>query len=70
MITDISGPDVSYIRYLEDQTVELKKDWSPYSFEFEMKEDSDDNGRIEFNMGNQPSTAAIHIRNVRLEKVK
>ena len=70
MITDISGPDVSYIRYLEDQTVDLKKDWSPYSFEFEMKEDSDDNGRIEFNMGNQPSTAAIHIRNVRLEKVK
>ncbi len=68
MVTDISGPDVSYIRYLEDQTVDLTKDWAPYSYEFEMKEESDDNGRIEFNMGKQTSTAAIHIRNVRLEK--
>ena len=68
MITAITGPDVSYLRYLEDSTVELKKDWDSYSFEFEMKEDSDDNGRIEFDLGKQQSTATVHIRNVRLEK--
>ena len=33
-----------------------------------MKEESDDKGRVEFNMGNQGSKATIHIRNVRLEK--
>ena len=70
MVTDISGPDVSYIRYLEDQSIDLGKDWKEYSFEFEMKEESDDNGRIEFNMGKQQSTAPVHIRNVRVEKLK
>ena len=52
MITAITGPDVSYLRYLEDSTVELKKDWDSYSFEFEMKEDSDDNGRQAAEHGN------------------
>ena len=37
---------------------------------FEMTERDDDAGRIEFNMGNQGSTATIHIRNVRLEEVQ
>ena len=34
------------------------------------KDESDDKGRVEFNMGNQDSAATIHIRNVRLEKVE
>ena len=33
-----------------------------------MKQDTDPNGRLEFNMGNQHSTAAIHISNVKVEK--
>jgi len=69
MIADISGPDVNYVRYLEDQTIDLTTDWQTYSFDFTMNEETDDNGRIEFNMGDQDSTATIHITNVRLEKI-
>lgn len=69
-ITSVTGPDVSYIRYLEDNTIALTKDWAPFSFEFEMKEDSDDNARIEFNLGRYSGTAAVHLRNVRYEEVK
>ena len=47
--------------------VTLTTEWQTYSFTFEMTEDDDDKGRVEFNMGAQGSTATIHIRNVRLE---
>ncbi|MBR0145128.1 MAG: family 16 glycosylhydrolase [Eubacterium sp.] len=70
MITAITGPDVSWLRYFEDTKMDLTKDWQSFSYEFEMKEEDDDNGRIEFDLGKQGSTAAVHIRNVRLEKVQ
>jgi hypothetical protein len=35
-----------------------------------MTEADDDMGRVEFNMGNQGSTATLHIKNVRLEIVE
>ncbi|WP_173472505.1 family 16 glycosylhydrolase [Eubacterium ruminantium] len=66
----ISAPDVDWIRYFKDTTVELTEEWQEYSFEFKMTEESDDNGRVEFNMGKQGSTATIHIKNVRLEKIE
>ena len=50
--------------------MKLTKDWQTFEFEFEMKDKDDDSGRVEFNMGNQGSTATIHIRNVRLEEVQ
>ncbi|MBD5513135.1 MAG: family 16 glycosylhydrolase, partial [Lachnospiraceae bacterium] len=68
MITDISAPDRGYIRYLEDKTDELTKDKQHFEHEFDMKSDSDANGRVEFNLGNQGSTAKVYITNVRLEK--
>ena len=68
MITAITGPDVSWLRYFEDTKQDLTKDWQTFSYEFEMKEADDDNGRIEFDLGKQGSTATVHIRNVRLEK--
>ncbi len=68
MIVAITGPNVEYKRYLEDTSMDLGKDWKTYSFDFEMKEDSDDNGRLEYDLGKQGSTATVHIRNVRLEK--
>lgn len=70
MITDVSAPDNGYIRYLDDTRVKLGTERQSYSYDFDMTQDSDPNGRIEFNLGNQKSTATVHITGVRLEKVK
>ena len=66
----VTAPDANWIRYFPDTPIDLETDWKTYEFEFDMTEKSDDNGRVEFNMGNQGSTATIHIRNVRLEVVE
>ena len=63
----VTAPTANWIRYFPDTPVDLTADWQ--TFEFDMKDESDDKGRVEFNMGNQDSAATIHIRNVRLEKV-
>ena len=63
----VTAPEVNWIRYFPDTPVDLTTDWQEYSFTFEMTEEDDDMGRVEFNMGAQGSTATIHIRNVRLE---
>lgn len=70
MITAVTAPEVDWIRYFPDTKVELTGEWQTYSFEFDMEEEDDDKGRVEFNMGKQDSTATIHITNVRLEKVQ
>ncbi|SES79284.1 carbohydrate binding domain-containing protein [[Clostridium] polysaccharolyticum] len=68
MIADVSGPDRSYVRYFNDTKVELTKESKPYSFDFTMEQDDDANGRLEFNLGNQGSKAAVYISNVKLVK--
>lgn len=68
MIADISGPDNGYIRYFPDITVALTDTTQSYSYEFDMTNATDANGRLEFNLGNQNSTAQVRISNVRLEK--
>lgn len=70
MIVCISAPTAGWIRYLEDTKVTLSTDWQTYTYEFEMTEKDDNNGRLEFNMGNQGSTAAIYLRNVRVEEIQ
>ncbi len=69
MITNISAPDLNFIRYLEDQKLTLTTEPQTYEYEFFMMGDNDANGRVEFNMGCQGSTASIHITNVRVEKI-
>ncbi len=69
MITNISAPDLNFIRYLEDQKLTLTTQPQTYEYEFYMMGDNDANGRVEFNMGCQGSTASIHITNVRVEKI-
>ena len=69
MIVGISAPDNGWIRYFPDTSVALTTDKQTYEFEFTMANDDDANGRLEFNMGNQGSTAGIHITNVRVEKI-
>ena len=66
----ITAPDVNWIRYFPDTPIDLTPEWQTYTFEFEMTQRNDDNGRVEFNMGKQGSTATIHIRNVRLTKAE
>lgn len=65
----ISAPDLNYLRYFGDDVVELTTEKQSYEFEFVMKEDSDPNGRLEFNMGSMGPTATIWISNVKFEKV-
>lgn len=70
IITGITAPDDGYKRYLNDTKLSLKaNEMQHYSYTFDMKDKSDVNGRVEFNLGNQGSTATVHITNVRLEKV-
>lgn len=70
IITGVTAPDLNYIRYMADTTVDLSTSKQSYSYTFDMTSDSDPNGRMEFNLGNQGSTATVHIDNVRIEKVK
>lgn len=69
MITTVSAPDLNFIRYFEDTKLELTTEPQLYEYEFFMMGDNDANGRVEFNMGKQGSTATIHISNVRVEKM-
>lgn len=69
MITNISAPDLNFIRYFGDEKLTLTTEPQTYEYEFAMLSDTDANGRVEFNMGAQSSEATIHITNVRVEKV-
>ena len=69
MITGISAPNFNYTRRFGDVKVELTTSKKHYSYEFVMTADSDADCRIEYNCGSQGSKAAIHISNVRLEKI-
>ena len=68
--TGITAPDNGYIRYFNDTTVNLTTKKKTYSYTFDMKSDTDPNGRVEFNLGNQGSTAGVHISNVKVVRVK
>lgn len=69
MLVGISAPDNGWIRYFPDTGTELKTEKQTYQYEFTMTQESDANGRLEFNMGNRQSTAGIHITNIRVEKI-
>ncbi len=70
MIVCVSAPTAGWIRYLQDTKLGLTTDWQTYTYDFEMTEKDDNNGRLEFNMGAKGSTATIRIRNVRIEVVE
>ncbi len=68
MKVDVSAPDRGYNRYLADTAVALTTTKQSFSYSFTMTDKDDANGRVEFNLGNTASTAAVHITNVRIEK--
>lgn len=70
MIVCVSAPTAGWIRYLQDTKLSLTTDWQTYTYEFEMTEKDDNNGRLEFNMGKTGSTAEIYIKNIRIEVVE
>lgn len=70
MKVDISGPDMNYMRYFQDTTVNLTTRKKSYKYTFTMAEDTDANSRLEFNLGAQGSTADVHITNVKVKKIK
>ncbi len=65
----VSSPDRAYRRYLKDQLIILDGKWETHRVTFEMLGETDENARIEFNLGNNDSTGNVEIRNVRLQKV-
>ncbi len=68
MKVDVSAPDRSFSRYLNDTEVELTTEKKPYEYEYTVTDDTDANSRLEFNLGNTDSTATVRISNVRIEK--
>ena len=67
MIVEVEGPDNGWIRYFDDTDVELTTTRTHYSYTFTMEKKTDANGSVEFNLGNQDSTATVHIANVQIK---
>lgn len=63
----VKAPDRGYVAYMSEN-VDLTTESQKYSFDFDMRAASDQNGRIEYNMGATGSTAGIHIDNVTIKK--
>ncbi len=70
MITCVSAPNVGWIRYLADTSLDLTTEWQTYTYEFTISDNDDPSARLEFNMGAQGSTATIYITNVVFEELK
>lgn len=70
IITCVSAPTAGWIRYLADTEFAISTEQKNYTFDFEMTEKDDNNGRVEFNLGHRGSTATVYITNVRLEEVE
>ncbi len=70
IIVCVSAPTCGWIRYLKDTTLSLSTEKKTYTYEFEMTEKDDPNGRLEFNLGNKGSTATVYLTNVRIEELK
>lgn len=70
---NLTGPDNGYIRYFEEQELELTSEPQMFEFEFTMNEASDENGRLEFNLGAYDEASPFYLKGVsvkRLEKTE
>lgn len=63
-ITQFGG---SWKAYSGEKTFDLTTAWQPYSYEFEMRSNSDNNARFEFNAGK--NAEAVYFANVRVEEI-
>ena len=69
-VVAVTAPTAGWIRYLPDTEFDVSTEMETYTFEYEMTEKDDNNGRLEFNLGNRGSKATIYITNVRLEEIE
>lgn len=69
-IVCVSAPTAGWIRYFPDTEFDVTTEKVTYTFEYEMTQKDDNNGRLEFNLGHRGSTATVHISNVRLEEIE
>ena len=70
LIVCISAPNAGWIRYFPDTLFDVTTEPQTFVYEFTMTEKNDNNGRLEFNMGNKGSDATIYIQNVRVEEIE
>lgn len=70
IVVAVTAPTAGWIRYLSDTELDITTEQQNYSFEFEMTEKDDNNGRAEFNLGHRGSTATVYITNVRVEEIQ
>ena len=68
MKTCITAPDFGFSRYFEDTIVELSTNKTTYVYSFVMKDSSDANGRLEFNLGAAGTNATVWITNLIIKK--
>ncbi len=69
MNVDIKAPDNGYAKYMNTLVADLTTTKKTFTTSFKMTEDSDANGRLEFNMGAN-GVADIEISNVSIKKTK
>ncbi|MBO5352583.1 MAG: carbohydrate binding domain-containing protein [Lachnospiraceae bacterium] len=65
----IKAPDRNWIEYFPTTTVELGTEPQTYTYQVKMKDASDGNGRLEFNMGAAGSVGTIYLTNVSVKKL-
>ena len=70
IIVCVSAPSAGWIRYLKDTTLKVTPEKQTFTYDFEMKEKDDNNGRLEFNLGHRGSTATVYISDVRVEEIE
>ncbi len=70
IVVCVSAPSAGWIRYLQDTKLTLTTEKQSFTYDFEMKDKDDNNGRLEFNMGKRGSTATVYISNVRVEETE
>ncbi len=69
IVVCVSAPTAGWIRYLTDTKLTVPTEKQTFTYDFEMKDKDDPNGRLEFNLGHRGSTATVYITNVRVEEV-
>ncbi|MBQ3940832.1 MAG: family 16 glycosylhydrolase [Oscillospiraceae bacterium] len=69
IVVCVSAPNAGWIRYLQDTTLTVSDKQTTYTYEFEMNDKNDPNGRLEFNLGHRGSSATVYITNVRVEEI-
>lgn len=69
IIVCVSAPTAGWIRYLQDTTLTVPTEKKTFTYEFEMKDKDDPNGRLEFNLGHRGSSATVYISDVRVEEI-